>query len=218
MLLILLTILSIGCVCASDEVALDNMAVNDVNLIVDNVNDVGGYDYADDVGIVESNGADETSAEKVSVQQDRDHENELNVASDSLEDVKGNDEGLSVLEKNDTIDLNFQVPDVVYKYLGSECLDMYAPKDANGVIEVHVDNKYVTTINKVQKNYYPFDFQYGNLDEGNHSIDFRFRGDSFYKDVNKTYNFEVRAVSIYIPDEVIPDGFSSNNWIRVAFS
>ena len=214
MLLILLTILSMGCVCASDEVALDNIVGDDVNLIAVNVNDVGG---CDDVDIVESNGADETSAEEVSVQQDRGYENKLNVVSDSLENVKENVEGGSVLEKNDTIDLNFQVPDVVYKYFGSEDLGMYAPKDANGVIEVHVDNKYVTTINKVQKNYYPFDFVYSNLDEGNHSIDFRFRGDSFYKDVNKTYNFEVRAVSIYIPDEVISEGISWNNWIKVAF-
>ena len=214
MLLILLTILSMGCVCASDEVALDNIVGDDVNLIAVNVNDVGG---CDDVDIVESNGADETSAEEVSVQQDKGYENKLNVVSDSLENVKENVEGGSVLEKNDTIDLNFQVPDVVYKYFGSENLGMYAPKDANGVIEVHVDNKYVTTINKVQKNYYPFDFVYSNLDEGNHSIDFRFRGDSFYKDVNKTYNFEVRAVSIYIPDEVISEGISWNNWIKVAF-
>ena len=214
MLLILLTILSMGCVCASDEVALDNIVGDDVNLIAVNVNDVGG---CDDVDIVESNGADETSAEEVSVQQDRGYENKLNVVSDSFENVKENVEGGSVLEKNDTIDLNFQVPDVVYKYFGSEDLGMYAPKDANGVIEVHVDNKYVTTINKVQKNYYPFDFVYSNLNEGNHSIDFRFRGDSFYKDVNKTYNFEVRAVSIYIPDEVISEGISWNNWIKVAF-
>ena len=72
MLLILLTILSMGCVCASDEVALDNIVGGDVNLIAVNVNDVGG---CDDVDIVESNGADETSAEEVSVQQDRGYEN-----------------------------------------------------------------------------------------------------------------------------------------------
>ena len=81
MLLILLTILSMGCVCASDEVALDNIVGGDVNLIAVNVNDVGG---CDDVDIVEFNGADEISAEEISVQQGSGHENELKVASDSL--------------------------------------------------------------------------------------------------------------------------------------
>lgn len=74
------------------------------------------------------------------------------------------------------------------------------PSDADGDLKIYIDGKYGWTLDYPQEE---FEFNGYGLDVGPHTIEFRYSGDSFYNDINRTYNFDVVNILIYIPEELI---------------
>lgn len=104
--------------------------------------------------------------------------------------------------RTDEFDINANVPKEIPSYYSGEYpIKISLPKGSNGYFKVLVDGEVLTNFKyKSNKN---FEFEYYRFTKGNHTMEFRYTGDSYYQDLNKTYDFSIQDVVLYIPDEIV---------------
>ena len=182
--LFLLMLLTFGAVSASDKYSFDNSTVS---------NTLTTHDCIDNNEAI-SNGDDDVK---------------INFENNCSLDKLGADCELNDINNYgkypDSINLNCTIPDVIYKYYRFGFYDISLPSDANGIVTVYLDGNYLEVLKKPDFRY--FTLEMDNLNEGNHTIEFKYTNDTFYNNVNKTYTFNLKAIEIIIDNEVIKDGY-----------
>ncbi len=174
---LILTVISLGAVSASDDAAGDNLTTSE-ELEIEST--------TDNIELNEESNLPEIQYEDVLATSNED------------EPIEKTDEE-TLLEPSKEIELDADIQKEYFRYTDIQReIKINVSEDIATDIEVYVDNEYQ---NNIYTQYYYLNTN--SLNFGKHYITFYYEGDDTYKELNKTYEFEIVNNEIIIPSTFI---------------